>query len=541
MSRDYAEDLMGKFLGFGAGHAMCAYLGILRGHSYIHEAIADPLLRPMIQRAIQTSRRSLLSVDVATGADVVKSIEWIVTRYGNADLGDPLTRVARDPIRKLSPDGPLVGAAHLVLRTTGRERLRARHRERAGLPQRRRRPVARAPGDARPRRDRVRPRGGVRAGGRRSASPRGDADLPDAHGAPTGVAGRRTPRSSPPSQSAPARGGRRGWADQHHGGGDGEGWPPYGPRMATLTRVHETTASPRPPLGVARRRYGEGAVRALLACSPPPSPSPSPSASSSLLGRPSPSSPMWAWASSSSGASGPLFSEPRFGRPALLSGTLLITGIAVAVAIPLGLGSAIYLSEYAPDRVRRVLKPALELLAGVPTIVFGYFALTFFTPVVLRDLLNVQVEVFNALSAGIVMGFMVLPTIASVAEDALSAVPAALRQGAFGLGASKLQTSLRVVLPAALSGVVAAIVLGVSRAVETMIVLVAAGQVADLSLDPGDPRDDELHRRHGQGRRAHRVGRLRGDLRGGHRALRDHLLMNAVSIRFVRRYREVYE
>ena len=120
MSRDYAEDLMGKFLGFGAGHAMCAYLGILRGHSYIHEAIADPLLRPMIQRAIQTSRRSLLSVDVATGAEVVKSIEWIVTRYGNADLGDPLTRVARDPIRKLSPDGPLVGAAHLVLRTTGR-------------------------------------------------------------------------------------------------------------------------------------------------------------------------------------------------------------------------------------------------------------------------------------------------------------------------------------------------------------------------------------------------------------------------------------
>ena len=219
----------------------------------------------------------------------------------------------------------------------------------------------------------------------------------------------------------------------------------------------------------------------------------------------------------------PLFSEPRFGVLPLLSGTLLITGIAVAVAIPLGLGSAIYLSEYAPDRVRRVLKPALELLAGVPTIVFGYFALTFFTPVVLRDLLNVQVEVFNALSAGIVMGFMVLPTIASVAEDALSAVPAALRQGAFGLGASKLQTSLRVVLPAALSGVVAAIVLGVSRAVgETMIVLVAAGQVADLSLDPGDPTTMTSFIAAGQGRRAHRVGRLRGDLRGGHRALRDH-------------------
>jgi mannitol-1-phosphate 5-dehydrogenase len=119
-SRDYAEDLMGKFLGFGAGHAMCAYLGILRGHTYIHEAIADPLLRPMIQRSIQTSRRSLLSVDTATGDEVVRSIEWIITRYGDAGLGDPLTRVARDPIRKLAPDGPLVGAAQLVHRVTGR-------------------------------------------------------------------------------------------------------------------------------------------------------------------------------------------------------------------------------------------------------------------------------------------------------------------------------------------------------------------------------------------------------------------------------------
>jgi mannitol-1-phosphate 5-dehydrogenase len=111
---------MGKFLGFGAGHAMCAYLGILRGHTYIHEAISDPLLRPMIQRSIQTSRRSLLSVDVASGAEVVRSIEWIITRYGNAGLGDPLTRVARDPIRKLAPDGPLVGAAQLVHRVTER-------------------------------------------------------------------------------------------------------------------------------------------------------------------------------------------------------------------------------------------------------------------------------------------------------------------------------------------------------------------------------------------------------------------------------------
>jgi mannitol-1-phosphate 5-dehydrogenase len=120
VSDDYARDLMAKFLGFGAGHAMCAYLGVLRGHTFIHEAISDPLLRPMIQRSLQTSRRSLLSVDVATGADVAQSIEWVITRYGDTGLGDPLTRVARDPIRKLAPDGPLVGAARLVHRVTGR-------------------------------------------------------------------------------------------------------------------------------------------------------------------------------------------------------------------------------------------------------------------------------------------------------------------------------------------------------------------------------------------------------------------------------------
>jgi mannitol-1-phosphate 5-dehydrogenase len=119
-SADYAGELMGKFLSFGAGHAMCAYLGVLRGHRYIHEAIEDPLLRPLIQRSLQTSRRSLLSVDAASGADVARTIEWILTRYGDAGLDDPLTRVARDPIRKLSPDGPLVGAAQLVHRVTGR-------------------------------------------------------------------------------------------------------------------------------------------------------------------------------------------------------------------------------------------------------------------------------------------------------------------------------------------------------------------------------------------------------------------------------------
>ena len=191
--------------------------------------------------------------------------------------------------------------------------------------------------------------------------------------------------------------------------------------------------------------------------------------------------------------------------------------ISVIVAVPLGLGAAVYLSEYARPRVRKTLKPILELLAGIPTIVFGYFALTYFTPAILNDLLGLDVQVFNSLSAGIIMGFMVLPTIASLAEDAMTAVPHALREGAFGLGASKLQVSMRVVFPAALSGIVAAIVLGVSRAIgETMIVLVAAGQMPNTALSTrGAPRhDDRVHRRHGQGRRADGVDRLRDDLRG---------------------------
>lgn len=240
----------------------------------------------------------------------------------------------------------------------------------------------------------------------------------------------------------------------------------------------------------------------------------------------------------------PLFSDPKFGVLPLVTGTLLVTAISLAVAIPLGLGTAIYLSEYARPRVRRVLKPALELLAGIPTIVFGYFALTYFTPTILRGLLGVDVEIFNALSAGIVMGFMVLPTIASIAEDALSAVPHALREGALGLGASKLQTSLRVVFPAALSGVVAAIVLGVSRAIgETMIVLVAAGQVPNLTADPRSSVETMT---------TFIAATAKGDVPVGSIGYKTifavgatlfvmTLVMNAISIRFVRRYRQVYE
>jgi phosphate transport system permease protein len=240
----------------------------------------------------------------------------------------------------------------------------------------------------------------------------------------------------------------------------------------------------------------------------------------------------------------PLFSEPNFGVLPLVTGTLLITAVAIAVAIPLGLGAAVYLAEYASPRVRKTVKPVLELLAGVPTIVFGYFALTFFTPTILRDVLGADVQVFNALSAGIIMGFMVVPTIASVSEDAMSAVPAALREGAFGLGATKLQVSTRVVFPAALSGIVAAIVLGISRAIgETMIVLVAAGQVPNLTADPRQSVETMT---------TFIAATAKGDVPTGSIGYQTlfavgtllfvlTFVMNLVSIRFVRRYRQVYE
>jgi phosphate transport system permease protein len=178
------------------------------------------------------------------------------------------------------------------------------------------------------------------------------------------------------------------------------------------------------------------------------------------------------------------FANPQFGILVLASGTLLTTLIAIAVALPVGLLAAIFLSEYASPRLRRWLKPALEILAGVPTIVYGYFALTFVTPL-LRETIFPNMTIFNALSAGLVMGVMIIPTIASVSEDAIHAVPRSLREGAYALGATKRETAARIVLPAALSGIVAATILGISRAVgETMIVAVAAGNLAQLATNP---------------------------------------------------------
>lgn len=178
--------------------------------------------------------------------------------------------------------------------------------------------------------------------------------------------------------------------------------------------------------------------------------------------------------------------EQAFGVLPLLGGTLLITAIAAVVALPVGLASAIYIAEYAAPNVRKVLKPSLELLAGVPTVVYGYFALTFVSGTVLQGI-NPTLPPLNALSAGIVVGVMIIPMIASVSEDALRAVPAALKEGAYALGATKVEVVLRVVVPAALSGIMASFILGLSRAVgETMIVAIAAGATPNLTANPLD-------------------------------------------------------
>jgi phosphate transport system permease protein len=175
----------------------------------------------------------------------------------------------------------------------------------------------------------------------------------------------------------------------------------------------------------------------------------------------------------------------KFGIWALLTSTLMVSLIAMLVALPLGLAAAIYLSEYASARVRGIIKPVLEVLAGIPTVVYGYFALTFMTPI-LRGILGRDiVQIYNTASAGIVIGILVLPLVSSMSEDALHAVPNALRQAAFGLGATKLETSIRVVLPAAISGVAAAFIVAMSRAVgETMIVAIAAGAGPNFTFNP---------------------------------------------------------
>ena len=179
----------------------------------------------------------------------------------------------------------------------------------------------------------------------------------------------------------------------------------------------------------------------------------------------------------------PLFTPQHFGILPLVWGTILVTIIALSVAVPIGLGSAIFLSEYAPDRLRRAVKPILEILAGVPTVVYGYFALTFVTPL-LQNFFP-EMIVFNALSAGLVMGVMIIPMISSLSEDAMLAVPQSFREGAYALGARKHEVALRIVIPSALSGIVASFTLAISRAIgETMIVSIAAGSTPKLTFNP---------------------------------------------------------
>jgi len=238
----------------------------------------------------------------------------------------------------------------------------------------------------------------------------------------------------------------------------------------------------------------------------------------------------------------PLFEPQSFGVLPLVVGTLAVTFWACVVCMPLGLGAAIYLSEYARPRARRWLKPSLEVLAGIPTVVYGFFALTFFTPL-LQDI-GFQVGVFNVLSAGLVMGIMLLPTVASISEDAMSSVPQDLRTGAYALGATRLHVSTRIVVPAAISGIIASYVLAISRAIgETMIVLIAAGTLPQLTADPREAAETMT---------AFIAATGIGDVPSGSIEYKTifavgltlfviTLVMNVIAIRLVRRWREVYE
>jgi phosphate transport system permease protein len=238
----------------------------------------------------------------------------------------------------------------------------------------------------------------------------------------------------------------------------------------------------------------------------------------------------------------PLFTEKHFGILPLLSGTLLTSFIAIAVALPIGLSISIYLSEYAPKSFRRTVKPLLELLAAVPTVVYGFFALIVVTPFLQEIIPNLSG--FNSLSAGIVMGIMIIPYISSISEDALHAVPSSLREASFGMGATKLQTAFKVIVPAASSGIIVSIILAISRAIgETMIVAIAAGQQPRLTLDPTVPVETIT---------AYIVQVSLGDVQHGSLEYRTifaagitlfafTFLLNTLSYRIRKKYQEKYE
>jgi phosphate transport system permease protein len=238
----------------------------------------------------------------------------------------------------------------------------------------------------------------------------------------------------------------------------------------------------------------------------------------------------------------PLFTEKHYGILPLLSGTLLTTFIAISVALPIGLSISIYLSEYAPRSFRKTIKPLLELLAAVPSVVYGFFALVVVTPYLQQFMPSLSG--FNSLSAGIVMGIMIIPFVSSLSEDALFAVPKALREASYGMGATRLQTAFKVVVPAASSGIIVSIILAISRAIgETMIVAIAAGQQPRLTFDPTVPVETIT---------AYIVQVSLGDVPHGSLEYRTifaagitlfvfTFLLNTVSFRIRKKYREKYE
>ncbi len=238
----------------------------------------------------------------------------------------------------------------------------------------------------------------------------------------------------------------------------------------------------------------------------------------------------------------PLFASKKFGVLPLVNGTLLVASGAMFVALPLGLLAAIYMSEYATSKTRAVLKPFLEVLAGIPTVVYGYFALLFVTPI-LKQIFP-QTQSFNGLSAAIVMGFMILPTVASISEDALSAVPQSLREAAFALGATKAEVALQVVIPAALSGIAAAFILAISRAIgETMIVAIAAGQQPKMTLNPLESIETMTAYivQVSLGDTPHQSIAYQTIFAVGMLLFLMTLIMNVISYFFTKRFREVYE
>ena len=240
--------------------------------------------------------------------------------------------------------------------------------------------------------------------------------------------------------------------------------------------------------------------------------------------------------------------QPRFGILPLLCGTFVIAGLGAVIGLPIGLASAIYLSEYAKPKMRRMLKPLLEILAGIPTVVYGYFALVFVTPYVLRPIfqtcLGINDDIFNAMSAGIVVGVMIIPTVCSLSEDALRAVPRGLREAGYALGSTKFDVSLKVVVPSALSGILASFLLAIARAIgETMAVTIAAGQQPRLTLNPFRGMETMT---------AYIVNISLGDTEAGSMEYKSlyavalslfviTLTMNLIAQRILKRYREVYE